>query len=73
MLKRNFLDRYTTTTVDADYSDEGIVDYAEEVGAGMILMGTHGRTGLAHIFGGSRAEDVANESKIPVMTFRINL
>lgn len=71
--KRNFLEQYTTTTVDADYSDEGIVDYAEEIGAGMILMGTHGRTGLAHIFGGSRAEDVANESKIPVMTFKINL
>lgn len=71
--ERNFLERYTTTTIDADYSDEGIVDYAEGIGAGMILMGTHGRTGLAHIFGGSRAEDVANESNIPVMTFKINL
>ncbi len=71
--KRNFLERYSVSTVDADYSEDGIVDYAEEIGAGMILMGTHGRTGLAHIFGGSRAEDVANESNIPVMTFKINL
>lgn len=70
--ERNALARYSTSTVDADYSDEGIVEYAEEVGAGMIIMGTHGRTGLAHIFGGSRAEDVANESTIPVMTFKIN-
>jgi len=71
--KRNYLDRFTKNTTEADYSDEGIVEFAEEVHAGMILMGTHGKTGLAHIFGGSRAEDVANESNIPVMTFKINL
>ncbi|GAB4230311.1 MAG: universal stress protein [Ekhidna sp.] len=71
--KRNYLDRLTKNTIEADYSDEGIVAFAEKVGAGMIVMGTHGKTGLAHIFGGSRAEDVANESKIPVMTFKINL
>ena len=70
--KRNSIERYTTNTIDADYSDEGIVAFAEEVNAGMIIMGTHGKTGLAHIFGGSRAEDVANESKIPVMTFKID-
>lgn len=71
--KRNYLDRFTKNTIEAGYSDEGIVAFAEEVGAGMILMGTHGKTGFAHIFGGSRAEDVANESNIPVMTFKINL
>ena len=45
--------------------------FAEEVKAGLILMGTHGKTGLGHFFGGSRTEDVANHSKIPVMTFKI--
>ena len=70
--ERNSLKNYTTNTTNADYSDEGIVDFAEGIDAGMILMGTHGKTGLAHIFGGSRAEDVANESTIPVMTFKIN-
>ena len=69
--KRNRLDRYTKNTIEAVYSDEGIVAFSEQVGAGLILMGTHGKTGLAHVFGGSRAEDVANESKIPVMTFKI--
>lgn len=71
--ERNYLHRFTKNAIEADYSDEGIVDFAEEINAGMIVMGTHGKTGLAHIFGGSRAEDVANESKIPVMTFKINL
>ncbi len=72
-VKRNYLERVTKNTIEAEFSDEGIVDFAEGIGAGMILMGTHGKTGLAHIFGGSRAEDVANESEIPVMTFKINL
>ena len=69
--KRNYLEDFTSNSIEADYSDEGIVEFAEKVKAGLILMGTHGRTGLAHIFGGSRAEDVANESNIPVMTFKI--
>ncbi len=72
-VKRNYLDRITKNTIEAEYSDEGIVDFAEGIGAGMIVMGTHGKTGLAHLFGGSRAEDVANESQIPVMTYKINL
>jgi nucleotide-binding universal stress UspA family protein len=70
-VKRNYLERCTQSTISADYSDQGIVAFAEEVNAGMILMGTHGKTGLGHIFGGSRAEDVANHSKTPVMTFKL--
>lgn len=70
-VKRNYLERCTQSTISADYSDEGIVAFAEEVKAGMILMGTHAKTGLAHLLGGSRAEDVANHSKIPVMTFKL--
>ena len=69
--KRNYFEDFTLNTIEADYPDEGIVAFAEEVKAGMILLGTHGKTGLAHLFGGSRAEDVANESKIPVMTFKL--
>jgi len=33
-------------------------------------MGTHGRTGLAHIFFGSVAEYVVRQSPIPVLTVR---
>jgi nucleotide-binding universal stress UspA family protein len=62
---------YTTGAIDGEYSEEGILEYARMVKAGMIVMGTHGKTGLAHLFGGSRAEDVANHSQIPVLTFKI--
>jgi hypothetical protein len=33
-------------------------------------MGTHGRTGLAHLFLGSMAEKVLRHSPIPVLTVR---
>lgn len=69
--KRNRFENNTLNTIEGDYPDEGVIDFAEQVKAGLIIMGTHGKTGLAHIFGGSRAEDLANHSKIPVMTFKL--
>jgi len=69
--KRNHFENSTVNTLEADYPDEGIVDFAEEIKSGLIVLGTHGKTGLAHIFGGSRAEDLVNRSTIPVMTFKI--
>ncbi len=48
----------------------GILDVAREVEADLIVMGTHGRTGLAKIFFGSAAEYVVRHSRIPVLTVR---
>lgn len=70
-VERNNLERCTENVLENDYSDHGIVEFAEEVKAGLILMGTHGRTGLRNIFRRSIAEDVANRSKIPLMTFKL--
>jgi nucleotide-binding universal stress UspA family protein len=47
-----------------------ILDVAREVGAEMIVMGTHGRTGLTHVFFGSVAEHVVRHSRVPVLTVR---
>ena len=69
--KRNYFENSTLNTIEGDYPDEGIIAFAEQVNAGLVIIGTHGKTGLAHIFGGSRAEDLANHSKIPVMTFKL--
>ena len=55
-----------------DYSvEKGILNYSENNGADAIGIPTHGRKGLSHFFMGSIGEDVANHSKIPVVTFRI--
>ncbi|MEQ9404046.1 MAG: universal stress protein [Cyclobacteriaceae bacterium] len=68
---KNHFENATLNSIEADYPDQGIVAFAEEVKAGLIITGTHGRTGLAHLFGGSRAEDLANHSKISVLTFKM--
>lgn len=43
---------------------------AAELGAGLIVLGTHGRTGIDRLMLGSVAERVLRESKIPVLTVR---
>ena len=46
---------------------EAIIKTAEVWEADLIVMGTHGRTGLMHLLKGSTAESVLHRSKIPVM------
>jgi nucleotide-binding universal stress UspA family protein len=44
-----------------------ILGTASTWGADLIVMGTHARTGLAHLFPGSVAEQVLHNAKVPVM------
>ncbi|HVH41185.1 MAG TPA: universal stress protein [Labilithrix sp.] len=45
-----------------------ILSVAKEVGAGLIVMGTHGRSGIARALIGSVAERIVRTSSIPVLT-----
>ena len=47
-----------------------IVDTARERHADLIVMGTKGRTGLAHLLMGSVAERVVRLAPCPVLTVR---
>ncbi len=47
-----------------------IVDFAEEHHADMIVLATHGRTGLKRLFMGSVAENVVRLAACPVFTFK---
>ncbi|WP_394842322.1 universal stress protein [Pendulispora brunnea] len=47
---------------------ESIVAAARDVSADLIVMGTHGRRGLAHALLGSVAERVVRSSPCPVLT-----
>jgi nucleotide-binding universal stress UspA family protein len=47
-----------------------ILEVAADLDVDLIVMGTHGRTGLAHVFFGSVAEFVVRHSRIPVLTAR---
>jgi universal stress protein A len=47
-----------------------ITDTAKSQRASLIIMATHGRTGLAHMFMGSVAEKVVRTASCPVLTVR---
>jgi nucleotide-binding universal stress UspA family protein len=49
---------------------DAIVRAAQERGADLIVMGTHGRTGLQHVLLGSVAEKVVRTATCPVLTVR---
>ena len=49
---------------------EEITRCAREEKAGLIVMATHGRTGLAHVLLGSVAEKVVQHADIPVLTIK---
>jgi nucleotide-binding universal stress UspA family protein len=46
------------------------VDYAKEWSADLIVIGTHGRTGLSHMLTGSVAERVVRLAPCPVLVTR---
>jgi nucleotide-binding universal stress UspA family protein len=47
-----------------------ILEYAREQDLDLIVMGTHGRRGLGHLFLGSVAEEVVRLAHCPVLTIR---
>lgn len=49
---------------------EAIASVAEQDHVDLIVMGTHGRTGLSHLLLGSVAERVVRTARVPVMTVR---
>jgi nucleotide-binding universal stress UspA family protein len=59
-----------TTEIVAGRSAPAIVNYAAERKMDLIVMGTHGRSGIAHLLMGSVAEKVVRTAPCPVMTVR---
>jgi nucleotide-binding universal stress UspA family protein len=58
------------TEVASGSPAEAIVRLAQERQVDLIVMGTHGRTGLSHILLGSVAEKVVREAPCPVLIIR---
>ncbi|MCX8085014.1 MAG: universal stress protein [Calditerrivibrio sp.] len=47
-----------------------IISEAKDMKADLIIIGTHGRTGLEHVLFGSTAEKVVRKSPCPVLTVK---
>ena len=50
---------------------QSIVEYAKACDADLIVMGTHGRTGIAHLLLGSVAERTLRTAACPVLTTKL--
>lgn len=61
--------RVETRVVEGD-APYAIVTAAKEAGADLIVMGTHGRTGLGRLVMGSVAEHVLRKAPCPVLTVK---
>jgi len=62
--------RYTTEVV-AGIPYEEILKKAADTGSSLIVLGTHGRTGIDHLIFGSTAERVVRSAACPVLTIRM--
>jgi nucleotide-binding universal stress UspA family protein len=60
----------TETLVMEGVPYKSIIDYSIEWNANLIVMGTHGRTGLSHVLTGSVAERVVRLARCPVLVTR---
>ncbi len=58
------------TMVRTGHPDREIVAVASEVGADLIVIGSHGRTGIDHALLGSVAEKVLRKAACPVLTVK---
>lgn len=60
----------TTSVVADSFPAEGITSKATEIGADLIVMGSHGRRGLGRLLLGSQTSNVLAHSKVPVLVTR---
>ena len=56
--------------VRAGLPEKEILDIAGDFKADLIVMGTHGRTGLSHLLMGSVTENVLRHSEVPILSVR---
>jgi len=62
---------YTTTVLNDDSVEQGILNFSNDIDADLIGISTHGRQGIAHFFNSSLSEDLVNHAMRPVITFKI--
>jgi nucleotide-binding universal stress UspA family protein len=59
-----------STAVEMGVPFQAILDKAEKENVDLIVMSTHGRTGLRHVLIGSVTERVVREARCPVLSIR---
>src|SRR5215207_925507 len=62
--------RCQAETVEGLQPWEAIVEHAAKHHCDLLVMGSHGRSGLASLFLGSETQDVLKHCKVPVLVIR---
>ncbi len=70
-VEKTGITNFTSSICNEESVENGIHYYCEKIGADMIAMETHGRTGIAHFLAGSVAEGVVNHTMLPVLSMKI--
>lgn len=71
-LRESWPSKYTKKVYNDYTVEEGIVNYASERSTDVIVMATHGYTGISRWFNNSLTESVINHSKLPVLSFNLD-
>ena len=58
--------------IEKGNSKTAIIDKSNDENVNYIVMGTHGRTGISHIFMGSTAEYIIRHSTKPILVIPMN-
>jgi nucleotide-binding universal stress UspA family protein len=69
LIPQSFTRTWKAKVASGDPAD-AIIHVAKEQEVDLIVMGTHGRSGLAHVFMGSVAEKVVRHASCPVLVTR---
>jgi len=67
------IDEVKTALIMSPNAAQGICHYASKEDTDLIVLSTHGRTGLSHLLIGSVAEKVVRHAPCPVLTVRTPL
>jgi nucleotide-binding universal stress UspA family protein len=59
-----------TTVVEADQPHLGVLETAQKLGCDLIVMGSHGRSGLSAVLLGSVTSKVLTHGNLPVLVCR---
>lgn len=71
MLEKLDLQNFDFNIYVADSAEEGIMRYTDDYPTDLLVMCTHGRTGLAHFFRQSISENISAYGSVPVLTYNI--
>jgi len=60
----------STVCASSDYPYEAIIEVAEREGCDLIMMASHGRSGIKGLLLGSETHKVLTHCRIPVLVYR---